>query len=191
MKTLSLCQVFVFLFTVLVAPLGLGCAPGRSLPLLEAEDYGEYRLDSGDKLRVIVFGQPDLTGSYTVDGAGMISMPLVQDVVARGYTPAELEDAIAAELRKGVVRSPSVSAQIESFRPFFILGEVRNPGQYPYVHGMSVLTAVAIAGGFSYRAQMDYVSIIRTAGEEAVEARAERNSLIRPGDVIHVLERYF
>jgi polysaccharide export outer membrane protein len=191
MKTLTLGQLFVFLFAILATPLGWGCAPGGSLPPLDTGNSGEYRLDSGDKLRIIVFGQPDLTDSYTVDGVGMISMPLVKDIRARGRTPAELEEAISAELRKGVVRSPSVSAQIEAFRPFFILGEVRNPGQYPYVHGMTVLTAVAIAGGFSYRAQMKYVSIIRTTGDEAVEARAERQTLIRPGDVIHVLERYF
>lgn len=191
MKTLTLCQVFLFLFTALITPLGLGCAPGRSLPPLSTGSYQEYRLDSGDKLRIVVFGQPELTGSYTVDGAGMISMPLVQDIRARGYTAAELEQAISVELRRGVVRNPSVSAQIEFYRPFFILGEVRDPGQYPYVHGMTVLTAVAIAGGFSYRAQMNYVSIIRTTGDKAVEARAERNTLIRPGDVIHVLERFF
>ena len=191
MKTLALGQIFLYLCAVLATPLVSGCAPGGSLPSLNVADNREYRLDSGDKLRIIVFGQADLTGSYTVDGAGMISMPLVKDIAARGLTPAGLERAIIAELRKGVVRSPSVSAQIEAFRPFFILGEVKNPGQYPYVHGMTILTAVAIAGGFTYRAQRKYVSITRTVGNEAVEARAERNTLIRPGDVIYVHERFF
>lgn len=191
MKALTISQVFLLLFTILVTPLGLGCARGGALPPLDNGTVGEYRLDSGDRLRIIVFGQPDLTGSFTVDGSGMISMPLIQDIGARGLTPAELEEAISTELQKGVVRSPSVSAQIEEYRPFFILGEVRSPGQYPYVHGMTVLSAVAIAGGFTYRAQMQYVSITRTAVDGAVEARAERNALIRPGDVIHVLERFF
>jgi polysaccharide export outer membrane protein len=191
MKLLSLGQVFLLLFTTLAMPAGSGCAPGSSLPPLDGSSSGEYRLDSGDKLRIVVFGQADLTGSYTVDAAGMISMPLILDIKARDRTPAELEDAISAELRNGVMKSPRVSAQIEALRPFFILGEVRNPGQYPYTHGMTVLTAVAIAGGFTYRAQKQYVSVTRTAGDEAVEARGERNSLVRPGDVIHVLERFF
>jgi len=191
MKSISLAQIFLLLAMTLSAPLGWGCAGAGSLPPLEPGSSAAYRLDSGDQLRVIVFGQADLTGSYTVDGAGMISMPLIPAVEARGHTPAELGEAISAELKRGVVRSPSVSVQIEAFRPFFILGQVRRPGQYPYVHGMTVLTAVAIAGGFTARAREKYVSITRTSGDSAVEARAERSTLIRPGDVIYVLERFF
>jgi polysaccharide export outer membrane protein len=171
--------------------LTVACGSGKSLPPLDLDSAGIYRLDSGDRIRIVVFGLDDLTGSYTVDGSGVISMPLIPDVVARGLTTAELEEAVSAELKKGVVRNPSVSAEIETFRPFFILGEVQQPGQYPYVHGMTVLTAVAIAGGFSERAQKNYVSITRTVGDSAVEARAERNTLVRPGDVIFVLERFF
>jgi polysaccharide export outer membrane protein len=191
MKQLALGQVLVVLVATLAGPLGWGCAGGGSLIPLEPGNSGAYRLDSGDRLQIIVFGQAELSGSYAVDGAGMISIPLIPAVNARGRTPAELEEQIITELSKGVLRSPSVSVQIESFRPFFILGEVRQPGQYPYVHGMTVLTAVAIAGGFTYRAQKEYVSITRTIGDSAVEARAERDTLIRPGDVIYVLERFF
>jgi polysaccharide export outer membrane protein len=178
------------LVVAVLASLVFGCGSGKSLPPFDDGD-GAYRLDSGDQLRIVVFGLADLTGSYTVDGSGMISMPLIPDVLARGLTTAELEVAISKQLKKGVVRNPSVSAQVETFRPFFILGEVRRPGQYPYVHGMTVLTAVAIAGGFSDRAQKKYMSITRTVGDSAIEARVERNALVRPGDVIFVPERFF
>jgi polysaccharide export outer membrane protein len=138
-----------------------------------------------------VFGQEELSASYTVDGAGKISIPLIPAISARGLTTDQLERAISGELEMGVVISPSVSVQIEAFRPFFILGEVRRPGQYPYVHGMTVLTAVAIAGGFTPRAEKDHVSITRTGPDSAVEAEAERHTLVRPGDAIFVHERYF
>jgi polysaccharide export outer membrane protein len=190
-KPLSLLQTLALCLLVAGGPFIGGCGPKQSLPPIGTESGGAYRLDSGDQLRLVVFGQAELTGSYTVDGSGMISMPLIPAVRARGLTTAELEEAIGAELRRGVVRNPSVSVQIEAFRPFFILGEVREPGSYPYVHGMTVLTAVAIAGGFTERAQKSYVSITRTVDDSAVEARAERHTLVRPGDVIFVLERYF
>lgn len=182
-------------FVLLIAAVGVsfswGCSSVPSLPSLEPGVAGEYQLDSGDQLRILVFGQESLSGSYTVDGAGRISMPLIHAVDARGSTTAELQQAIGAELEKGILINPSVSVQIESFRPFFILGEVRSPGNYPYVHGMTVLTAVAIAGGFTPRAQKGHVSITRTVGEQVVEGRAEPSRLVRPGDVIYVHERFF
>ena len=125
MKSLALTHVFLLLIATVAAPLGWGCA--GSLPPLEQSRSGPYHLDSGDQLRVIVFGQPDFSGSYTVNGSGRISMPLISAVNARGHTTAELEEAIGAQLSKGFVRSPNVSVQIEVFRPFFILGEVRRP----------------------------------------------------------------
>jgi polysaccharide export outer membrane protein len=189
MKSLTWMYSLLILVAALCA--AFGCSHSEPLPPFGATSDGAYRLDSGDQLRIIVFGQEELTGKYTVDGSGMISMPLIPVVQARGYTAAEFEQEITRELKNGVVISPSVSVQIEAFRPFFILGEVRRPGHYPYVHGMTVLTAVAIAGGFSPRAQEDYVSITRTIGESAVEARARRQALVRPGDVIYVPERFF
>jgi polysaccharide export outer membrane protein len=153
---------------------------------------GPYQLDSGDKLRVVVFGQEDISGEYAVDGSGFISMPLINQVQARGRTVTELEKEIAQRLQSGnVLVNPSVSVQVATFRPFFILGEVRQPGQFPYVEGMTVLTAVAMAGGFTYRAEMDSYTLTRKVGEKAVEARAERNTVVQPGDVIFVRERYF
>jgi polysaccharide export outer membrane protein len=161
----------------------------QAVPLPEA---GPYRLDNGDRLRVVVFGQEDMSGEYTVDGSGVISMPLINQVQARGRTVTELEKEIAQRLESGnLLVNPSISVQVAQFRPFFILGEVRQPGQFPYVEGMTVLTAVAIAGGFTYRAETDYYTITRTVEGKTVEARGENTTVVQPGDVILVSERYF
>src|ERR1700704_4385854 len=116
-----------------------------------------YHLDAGDRLRVVVYGQEGLTNTYAIDAGGAITMPLIGAVAARGRTPAGLAAEIAAKLRNGYIREPSVAVEVESYRPFFILGEVAAPGQYPYVPSMSVESAVAIAGGFSPRARSDQV----------------------------------
>ena len=175
---------------LIVAACG-SCSPMRAaaVPLPEA---GPYRLDSGDRLRVVVFGQEDMSGEYTVDGSGFISMPLINQVQARGRTVMDLEKEIGQRLESGnLLVDPSISVQVAQFRPFFVLGEVRQPGQFPYVEGMTVLTAVAIAGGFTYRAETDYYTITRTVEGKTVEARGEKTTVVQPGDVILVNERYF
>ena len=121
-----------------------------------------YRLDAGDKLRVVVYGQEGLTNTYAIDAGGSITMPLIGSVPARGRTPAGLAAEITGKLRNGYIREPSVAVEIEAYRPFFILGEVAAPGQYPYVPNMSVESAVAIAGGFSPRAKRDRVTLTHT-----------------------------
>ena len=113
-----------------------------------------YHLDAGDRVRVIVFGQTDLSNTYVVDQAGNLSMPLIGTVPARGRSTAEIETEIARRLRKGYVRNPDVSVEIDRYRPFFVMGEVTAAGQYPYVPGMTVQQAVAIAGGFTPRANV-------------------------------------
>src|SRR5712671_5918160 len=120
---------------------------------MPAAHEAAYRLDAGDKLRVVIYGQEGLTNTYAIDAGGSITMPLIGSVPARGRTPAGLASEITAKLRNGYIRDPSVAVEIESYRPFFILGEVAAPGQYPYVPNMSVESAVAIAGGFSPRAR--------------------------------------
>jgi polysaccharide export outer membrane protein len=152
---------------------------------------GPYSLDSGDKLRVVVFGQDGLTNSYGVDAGGNITMPLIGAVAARGLTPSELSGAIGARLRQGFIREPHVAVEIEAYRPFFILGEVTFPGQYPYVPNMSVETAVAIAGGFSPRAQRSNVEISHSTGGQAVRRSAPLGTQVRPGDTVIVAERWF
>jgi polysaccharide export outer membrane protein len=150
-----------------------------------------YRLDSGDRLRVVVFGQEGLTNAYIVDGGGNISMPLIGSVHARGLTSPELQQAIAARLRQGYIREPHVAVEIETYRPFFILGEVANPGQYPYVAHMTVETAVAIAGGFTPRAYHGSVKITRAVGNALERSAVPTTYPVRPGDTINVVERFF
>ncbi|MBZ0146283.1 MAG: polysaccharide export protein, partial [Pseudorhodoplanes sp.] len=118
-------------------------APGFAQP---------YTLDTGDRLRISVFGQEGVSNSYLVDAGGYVNIALVGPVAARGLTPPSLAQAIAARLREGYIREPHVSVEVEAYRPFYILGEVNAPGQYPYQPGMSVETAIAIAGGYSPRA---------------------------------------
>jgi polysaccharide export outer membrane protein len=134
-----------------------------------------------------------LTGDYTVGANGTISMPLIGEVPARDQTTGEFEQALVKRLsvEENILVDPSVSVQVEAYRPFFILGEVKNPGQCPCPYETTVFSAVAIAGGFTNRARTDYVSITRKSGTQLVERRADRNSVIQPGDVIFVYERYF
>ncbi len=150
-----------------------------------------YRLDAGDKLRVVVYGQDGLTNSYAVGAGGSITMPLIGAVPARGRTTAGLASEIAAKLRKGYIREPSVAVEVESYRPFFILGEVAAPGQYPYVPNMTVESAVAIAGGFLPRARRD--SVMLTHFDDAGSSRfvAPLWTALGPGDTVLVGERWF
>ena len=150
-----------------------------------------YTLDTGDKLRVVVFGQDGLSNSYVVDASGAITMPLIKAVPARGLTTAALARAVGDRLRQGFVREPHVAIEVEAYRPFFILGEVTAPGQYAYVPQMTVEKAVAVAGGFTPRAYRWDVEIERpVAGGVARQAVAPVER-VRPGDTIVVRERWF
>ena len=150
-----------------------------------------YRLDAGDKLRVVVYGQEGLTNTYAIDAGGAITMPLIGAVAARGRTPAGLAAEISAKLRNGFIREPSVAVEIEAYRPFFILGEVAAPGQYPYVPNMSVESAVAIAGGFSPRARRDSVTLTHTDASGPMRMVVPLGTAIGPGDTVLVGERWF
>jgi polysaccharide export outer membrane protein len=151
----------------------------------------DYRLDAGDRLRIVVYGQEGLTNTYAIDAGGSITMPLIGAVSARGRTPAGLAGEITGRLRNGFIREPSVAVEIEAYRPFFILGEVAAPGQYPYVPNMSVESAVAIAGGFSPRAQRDRVTLTHTDARGAIRAVVPLGTPLNPGDTILVGERWF
>jgi polysaccharide export outer membrane protein len=150
-----------------------------------------YHLDAGDKLRVVVYGQEGLTNTYAIDAAGAITMPLIGTVPARGRTPAGLAAGIAAKLRSGYIRDPSVAVEIEAYRPFFILGEVAAPGQYPYVPNMTVESAVAIAGGFSPRARLDSVTLTHTDASGSGRFVVPLGTSLSPGDTVFVGERWF
>lgn len=168
------------------------CTPGKMLPPLPAYRPVTYRLGPGDQLRVLVFGEEQLTGEFRVDDQGRIAMPLIGSVQASGHSPKELEDEIAASLTKGdYLKTPHVTVEVIAYRPIFVLGEVTKPGQYPYQPGMTFLTAVAVAGGFTYRAVEDFGTVVRTIDGKAVTGRVDQSSFLAPGDVVQVLERYF
>jgi polysaccharide export outer membrane protein len=151
----------------------------------------DYTLDSGDKLRVVVFGQDGITNSYMVDAGGNINLPLIGAVPARGATTQQLSRQITAKLKQGYVREPSVSVEVEAYRPFFILGEVTTPGQYPYVANMTAETAIAIAGGFAPRASKGKVQVTRNAPGQQFNGEVPLNFPLRPGDTVVVKERWF
>jgi polysaccharide biosynthesis/export protein len=177
----------MLLFLAVAACGGPDVAETVTIP--EAEPY---RLDSGDRLRITVFGQEEMTGEYVVDGSGFISLPLIAQVEARRRTAEELEQEISQRLRsESILINPSVNIQVLTYRPFFILGQVAAPGQYAYVEGMTVLTAVAMAGGFTTRADTSDFTIVRKVGNKVIEGRAQRNTLVKPGDVVSVPERIF
>lgn len=150
-----------------------------------------YRLDSGDALRVIVFGQADLTNTYTVDKAGMISMPLIGFVPVRDRTTAEIERDVAARLRNGYLRKPDVSVEVERYRPFFVMGEVNAAGQYTYVAGLTIQQAISIAGGFAPRADKYSVKVTRSFNGQVETDRLRMTDPVMPGDTIYVRERLF
>lgn len=151
----------------------------------------EYTLGPGDKLKLTVFGENDLSGDFTVDGAGFIRLPLVGEVRAAGYTAQQLEGAIANTLSPAYLKTPRVAVDVASYRPFYIIGAVARPGQYPYVDHMNALNAVALAGGFLPSAVESVVFIRREGSNEEIEVPADRTTAIRPGDVVKVHTTFF
>jgi polysaccharide export outer membrane protein len=170
---------------VVAAPVG-----GPLFPVV-AEGPPAYTLDSGDRLRITVFGQDGLSNSYFVDVSGNITMPLIGAVAARGLTTQELSRAIGERLKKGFIREPHVAIEVEAYRPFFILGEVTAPGQYPYVPNMTAETAVAIAGGFTPRAFHGTIKLRRNEGGQVFSGIVPLAFPVRPGDTITIQERWF
>jgi polysaccharide export outer membrane protein len=152
---------------------------------------GTYTLGTGDQLRVIVFGETDLSGQFTVDDTGHVRLPLIGQVDAAGRTLRQFEGDVAAKLSQGYLKNPRVSAEVTNYRPFFILGEVNKPGEYPYVTGMNVLNAVALAGGYTYRAREGKVYIKHPGSNEEEEVDVDAGGPVRPGDIIRVKERFF
>jgi polysaccharide export outer membrane protein len=150
-----------------------------------------YRLGPGDRLRLIVYGEQELSGDFDVDGAGIVALPLVGPVHVGGATIAEASNNVADAYRKGYLKDPQVSIEVLNYRPFYILGEVRGPGSYPYVNGMTVLNAVALAGGFTYRANEDSFIIVRANDPAKAEQQAGPETDVLPGDIVKVRERFF
>ena len=171
-----------------------GCAsPGANLPPLPIGTPGPYRLGADDQVRVTVFDDPRLSGTFRVSDLGEISVPLVGRMQARGLTPEELEARLVREFRRrDLITTPAVAVEVQTYRPIFVLGMVERSGQFPFQPGMTVQSAVALAGGFNFRAVQDSVVVTRAVdGQAAREHRADRSAALQPGDVVTVLERWF
>lgn len=169
-----------------------GCAGYRPAPAAFHEAINQpYVLGAGDTVRVTVFDQGDLTNTYGVDQSGHIAFPLVGAVPVRGRTVQQVEQVLAQALRQGFLREPDVSVEVAAYRPIFIMGEVGAAGQYAYVPGMTVQTAIASAGGFSARANQGSADITRHINGEVMTGRVLISDPILPGDTIYVRERLF
>lgn len=164
-------------------------AKASSLPPIQTND--SYLLGPGDKLQITVYREDELTGEQLVGPDGTIALPLAGRVQAAGHTVQDLSQAITTKLADGLIRNPSVAVSIINYRPFYILGEVTTPGQYEYVKGMSVLAAVARAGGFTYRARRNEIFLRREGSPTEVRVVLDRDTPIQPGDTIRIGERYF
>lgn len=156
-----------------------------------ADLQSSYILGSGDKIRLIVYGEDQLSGEFTVDDAGQLSLPLVGAVSARGLSIPELTDRIKTRFQDGYLRDPKLGLEILRYRPFYISGEVDESGEYPYVVGLTVPQAIATAGGYSRRANKAKVTIIRAKDGTRYSYPADQTTRVFPGDVIEVPERYF
>ncbi|MFK0272216.1 polysaccharide biosynthesis/export family protein [Ensifer sp. NPDC090286] len=169
-----------------------GCTSYQPAPKAFSEaTIQPYRLDSGDRLRINVFEQAGLSGTYTVDQAGYVAFPLIGTVASRGRTLPELEGMIAAKLKQGYLRDPDVTIEVDRYRSVFIMGEVGQAGQYAYVPGMTVQNAIAVAGGFSPRANQSNADITRKINGRIITGRVPITDAVLAGDTIYVRERLF
>jgi len=177
---------------LLAVSLLAGCSSYRPTPAAFHDVLTQpYGLGAGDRVRITVFEQDGLTNTYSVDQSGYISFPLVGSVPARGSTAQQLEKAIAGKLRQGYLRDPDVSVEIDRYRPIFVMGEVGAAGQYSYVPGLTVQKAIAIAGGFSARANQSMVDVTRDINGEVMTGRVVTSDPLLPGDTVYVRERLF
>lgn len=182
--------------TIATAILGFallgGCARYEPAADVSHSDLvAPYRLDSGDELRVVVFGQNDISNTYIVDQGGKVSVPLIGFVEARNRTTAQVAADITARLASGYLRNPDVSVEVLRYRPFFAMGEVNAAGQYSYVAGMTIMAAIATAGGFSPRADRQVVTVTRNANGQVQTAQLVMTDPVMPGDTIYVRQRLF
>ena len=177
----------------LVAALGLAGA----LPVYPADEDqapahpADYTLGPGDRIRVTVFGHEDMSGEFTISETGTVSMPLAGTLAFGGLALADAERIVVEALKPDYLLNPQVGIEVLEYRPFYIIGEVNNPGSYPYVNGMTVNEAVALAGGFTYRARKNRVTVIRASDATRAERSIPSTGSVLPGDIVKVLERFF
>ncbi|MDP9127626.1 MAG: polysaccharide export protein [Pseudomonadota bacterium] len=161
-----------------------------SVPSAQAPAVSDYILGIGDKVRITTFGEASLSGDFQVSSTGVISMPLVGEVNAAGQTIAQLQAAVVTKLSNGFMKKPDVSIEVLNYRPFFIVGEIMKPGSYNFVNGMTVINAVAMAGGYTYRADKDDIKL-KHGGPDGQEEQVTEGTAVHPGDVVKVPERFF
>jgi protein involved in polysaccharide export with SLBB domain len=184
-------QVLLVIFFLFSAGL-VAQEPGQirdGIPIIGAESA--YQLGAGDRIRISVFNQDDLSGDYALDGKGRFSMPLIGAVSAEGLTPAQLERILVGKFKPDYLVNPRIYVQVMNYRPYYLMGEVNRTGAFPYIAGMTYLKAVAIAGGFSYRAKKGHVFVIRAEDAEQEEVKIDVDEKVQPGDIIRVAERMF
>ncbi len=190
MKLVYMAVLLAFVAACSSAPVGSVVA-GDSASALAERPSEIYRLGTGDQIRLIVFGEDQLSGEFVVDGSGAVSLPLIGEVEAAGRTVRELQRSIEGRLSEGYLVEPRVSAEVVNYRPFFIMGEVNEPGTYPYSDGLTVVNAVATAGGFTYRADERRVYIRRPGAAGWQEYRLTSETNVQPGDTLRIGERFF
>jgi polysaccharide export outer membrane protein len=189
-RVVGLSLLFVIFVSGVVANVSSN-AFAQAQPLSPAAAAGNYVLGPNDRIRLKVYGEADISGEYEIDSNGQVSIPLAGHIEASGLTTKQLERSISSALAKGIVRDPRVNVEVALYRPYYILGEVKKGGEYPYRLGLTVMDAVASAGGFTYRANENKVYLRRSgAGVEEVYA-LDAPILVFPGDNIRVPERYF
>jgi polysaccharide export outer membrane protein len=166
-------------------------APMTVSPAISVDLVNSYRLGTGDRLQINVFDEASLSGEFSVDADGSVSLPLIGVVPATGKTTVELTRDIRARLMAGYLRDPRVSIDMLSYRPFYILGEVMKPGEYAYSVGLTVLEAVAKAQGFTYRANRRQIYIKHSAEQQELQVALTSSTPVLPGDTLRIAERYF
>lgn len=193
----SLIFVLVATFMVLLsacqsAPLGVSEPAGAAEEVVTVQrQIAEYRLGNADRLKVTVYGEPELSGEFVIDGQGTLSLPLIGELDVGGMTVREFQRMAEARLSDGYLREPRVSAEVINYRPFYILGEVARPGEYPYTNGLTVMNAIATAEGFTYRANKRYIMIKGVNDNDEMRVELTPTTKVQPGDTIRIMERFF
>ena len=193
LQFLSAPGVFLLFLTVIFSGGGklLAQETIETLPPLPSDSFSNYELAPGDRIKVDIFNHVDLSGEYTLNDEGRFSMPLIGTVKASGLNPLELEDLLVSMLKPDYLVNPRVFIQVMNSRLYYLIGEVAGRGAFPYKSGMTYLTAIANAGGYTYRAKQDFVFVIRGDDPDQNELKLSVEEKVQPGDIIRIAERLF
>jgi polysaccharide export outer membrane protein len=194
-KVLAICRLSATLLIAAASAQGCSGGPAPALQFSQPSKAGgltdSYRFGVGDKVKVLIYGEPDLSGAVEVNALGNVAVPLIGEVPAKGTTIDELRSAIASRLAAGYLKSPKVNIEITNYRPIYVQGEVRSGGEFKYRTGLTIRDAIAMAGGYSYRANQGYVVVMRQGEPREVRVDLPTREAVLPGDNIRVPERIF